>query len=168
MLCWSDGNKIWTPECDIIHKPHTNQHFPTLEDAFLFYREYGRQCGFDVRKSTEKSDRRGNLLAKYIQCSHAGSPTHNKTKLVEDFVVSGSETIRKSTSIRCNCKAQIILKPAGQRGFVIMSFVEEHNHDFATRTGKIWLRCNWNVGIAYQNFIMDCSRANIGPTRAIL
>lgn len=49
----------------------TNMHFPTLQDAYLFYREYGRIRGFNVRKSIEKSDWRGNLLAKYIQCSQA-------------------------------------------------------------------------------------------------
>ena len=58
------------------------------------------------------------------------------------------------------------MKVAGLRGFVLMGFVEEHNHPLATGAANMFLRCNRNLSYAYQNFIMDCSRANIGPTRA--
>ena len=44
--------------------------------------------------------------------------------------------------------------------------MEEHNHPLAKGAGRMFLRCNRNLSLAYKNFIMDCSRANIGPTRA--
>ena len=56
------------------------------------------------------------------------------------------------------------MKVAGLRGFVLMNFVEKHNHPLATRAFRMFLRCNRNLSYAYQNFIMDCSRANAGPT----
>lgn len=139
-------------------------HFPTLEDAYLYYKEYGRQCGFDVRKSSKKSDRRGNLLAKYMQCSRGGNPYANKLRDRDGNYIEGP--CRRTTSHRCFCMAQIILKPAAVRGFVIMGFQEEHNHPFATGRSRMFLRCNRKVSTAYQHFIMDCSRANIGPTCA--
>ena len=88
-----NGTKFWTPNCDKAFGPHTNQHFQTLDDAFIFYREYGRQCGFDVRKSTERSDGRGNLLAKYFQCSRGGNPDVNKGKNVDNSQIAGQRLI---------------------------------------------------------------------------
>ncbi|KAK1396433.1 hypothetical protein POM88_006296 [Heracleum sosnowskyi] len=162
----ADGIKYFVPNCDDKEKPQTNQHFPALEDAYLFYLNYGRTCGFDVNKSTEKSDKHKNMLAKYIECNRAGSPHHNKSKLLDENGVEGKKKRRKTTSRRCYCKAKIILKPAGHRGFVIMSFVEEHNHPLATGAARMFLRCNRNVSIDQQHFIMDCARAKIGATRS--
>ncbi|KAK1358881.1 hypothetical protein POM88_043355 [Heracleum sosnowskyi] len=162
----ANGSKYWTPNCDDKHKPHTNTYFLTLKEAFTFYVDYGRICGFDVRKSTKKSDARGNRLAKYMLCNRGGNPKKNKSKEVGENVGERPKKTRRTTSRRCNCKAQIILKPAGPRGFVLMSFVEEHNHPLASGAERMFLRCNRNLSIPYQNFIMDCARVNIGPTKA--
>ena len=158
-----NGVKFWTPKCEESKKPQVNHHFPTIEDAFLFYKEYGRSCGFDVRKSSKKPYKRGTY-AKHIQCSHGGGPGKKILNGFDDAVVEGSQ--RRTTSQRCYCKAKIVLKPAGVRGFVIMSFVEEHNHSFAYGPARMFLRCNRNLSVTHQNFIMDCARANIGATRA--
>ena len=53
VLILPSGAKKWIPSCDKIYKPRTSQHFPTLEDAFLFYREYGRHFVSLVRNPTE-------------------------------------------------------------------------------------------------------------------
>ncbi|KAK1402689.1 hypothetical protein POM88_002294 [Heracleum sosnowskyi] len=166
--CYVDafGRKNYLPKCDDKQKPHTNQHFATLKDAYKFYWAHGRICGFDVRKSTEKSDRKGNFKAKYIQCNRGGSPYQNRSKLLDENGVEGTHRRRKTTSRRCNCRALIIMKPAGPKGFVIMSFIEEHNHPLATGDAKMFLRCYRNLSVANQDFIMDCSRANIGATRS--
>ena len=156
--------KTWTPKCDDKLKPQLNMHFPTLEDAYLYYKEYGRQCGFDVRKSTKKTDRLGNILAKYMLCSRGGDPYANKLRDRSGNYIEGPS--RRTSSQRCNCRARITLKQAAVRGFVIMGFEEEHNHPLATGRSKMFLRCNRNVSVAYQDFIVDCGRANIGPTRA--
>ena len=110
------GAKLWTPSCDEIYKPRTSQHFPTLEDAFLFYREYGRQGGFDVRKSGQKSDRRGNVVSKVLQCNCGGNPTPGKLKSKDNMVAESSQD-RRTTSRRCLCEARC-LKPQGN-GFLL-------------------------------------------------
>ena len=159
-----DGVKFWTPICENSKKPQLNQHYPTLEDAFIFYKEYGRICGFDVRKYTKRTDRFGNLYAKYLICNRGGSS--RPKKLLDDVgnVVEGP--FRKTSSKRCNCPAQVVLKTAGNRGFVLMGFIEEHNHPLVSGAGPMFLRCNRHLSHAHQQFIMDCARANIGATRA--
>ena len=99
-----------------------------------------------------------------MQCSRGGNPYANKLRDRDGNYIEGP--CRRTTSQRCFCRAQVILKPALVRGFVIMGFEEEHNHPPATARSRMFLRCNRKVSDVYQNFIMECSRANIGPTRA--
>ena len=57
MTCVEEhGIKYYTPKCDVSKTPYANQQFATIEDAYVFYREYGRICGFDVRYSSKKSN----------------------------------------------------------------------------------------------------------------
>ncbi|WOH13726.1 hypothetical protein DCAR_0833237 [Daucus carota subsp. sativus] len=98
-------------------------------------------------------------------CNCGGTPDPGKSKLKDDMAAESSQ-VRKTTSRRCECEAHIVLKAAGLRGFVIMSFVEDHNHPLAVGAENMFLRCNRKVSKSQQNFIMDCSRAKIGATRA--
>ena len=58
------------------------------------------------------------------------------------------------------------MKPAARGGIVVMSIVEEHNHALVEGAERMFLRCNRKLSIVHQNFIMDCARANFGPTNA--
>ena len=65
-VLYPNGIKNQTLKCDDKHKSRLNMHFPTLENAYLHYKEYRRQCGFDVRKSTKRTDisKRSHQVAK--------------------------------------------------------------------------------------------------------
>lgn len=138
------GIKRFVPKCDDQLKPHISQHIPNMEDAYKFYFIYRQTCGFDVRRSTERS-KRGKLFSKYIQCNRGGSPGQKKS--IDEDGVEITKKRRKTTSRRCNCKAQMILKPAGSNGLVVTSFIEEHNHPLAYGAARMFLRCNRNVSI---------------------
>ncbi|KAK1393143.1 hypothetical protein POM88_012199 [Heracleum sosnowskyi] len=86
----ANGSKYWTPNCDDKYKPQTNAYIPTLEESFTFYVDYGRIYGFDVRKSTKKSDARGNLLAKYVLCNRGGNP--KKKKIFTEQVLESNDS----------------------------------------------------------------------------
>ena len=64
----------WIPECSEGLKPYIDQRFSDLDQDFIFYKEYGRSSGFDIRWSTERSDRDGNTIEKYFVCSRSGRP----------------------------------------------------------------------------------------------
>lgn len=32
-----DRTKSWMPKCDEVHKHQLNKHFPTLQDAYIFF-----------------------------------------------------------------------------------------------------------------------------------
>lgn len=88
-------------------------------------------------------------MSKLIQCSRGGSPGKRMSNLPEESVATVSTKCRRTSSRRCNCKAQIIMKPAGPRGFVVMSFVEEHNHSQSSKPTTIFLKCNRALSLGY-------------------
>nr|XP_017217052.1 PREDICTED: protein FAR1-RELATED SEQUENCE 5-like [Daucus carota subsp. sativus] len=52
-------------------EPYSGQIFRDIETCFKFYAEYGRQGGFDIRKSSQKV-RDGIVVYKYFVCSKGG------------------------------------------------------------------------------------------------
>ncbi|KAL1815937.1 hypothetical protein ACET3Z_018511 [Daucus carota] len=75
----------YIPPCVAEKKPFLNRKFKNLQSAFEFYREYGRVCGFDIRKAQEKSDCLGITTLKYFVCSRSGSSDTRTTKSKDGF-----------------------------------------------------------------------------------
>ncbi|KAK1360475.1 hypothetical protein POM88_044949 [Heracleum sosnowskyi] len=151
----TDGQEFWIPKCDKKSKPFVGQTFSNIDAAFEFYEEYGRLCGFDMRKSSSKY--RSTLMThKYMEFSSAGMNEEKKIKR------------RRTTTRRCDCEAKIVLNkdsPYTDSCF-IHKFVEVHNHALATSAEKQFLRCNRKVTLFHQNFISDHRKANIGSIRS--
>nr|XP_017250802.1 PREDICTED: protein FAR1-RELATED SEQUENCE 5-like [Daucus carota subsp. sativus] len=153
------------PRCDPSKRPFLNQTFDDLDSVYEFYKEYGRVCGFDIRKSAEKNDRAGNTISKYYVCSRSGSSEKDSRKS-EDGVVTHKHRTRKTVSIKCLCPALIRVNIAGNGSCILKRFIEEHNHSFADRDGAQFLRCNRNLTYFHKSFIFDAAKLNIGATRA--
>ncbi|XP_063941395.1 protein FAR1-RELATED SEQUENCE 3-like [Daucus carota subsp. sativus] len=128
------GREYFTPKCDEKYKPHVDRAFPTVDAAYEFYREYGRLCGFDVRKSSAKHAPDGTLILKYIECSWAGTYDENKQTTFE-VVAKKPIKHRRTSSRRCDCNAMIKVKYTGLSGYVVSYFVEDHNHALASASG---------------------------------
>ncbi|KAK1356703.1 hypothetical protein POM88_049959 [Heracleum sosnowskyi] len=73
---------IWIPHCNEEIKPYKKQVFPDLDTAFEYYKDYGRECGFTVRRSTEKTNNAGKTILKYFVCSRAGPNDYSKSARV--------------------------------------------------------------------------------------
>ncbi|KAK1360385.1 hypothetical protein POM88_044859 [Heracleum sosnowskyi] len=70
---------IWIPHCNEEIKPYKKQVFPDLDSAFEHYEDYGRECGFTVRRSTEKTNNDGKTILKYFVCSRAGPNDYSES-----------------------------------------------------------------------------------------
>lgn len=108
----------WIPDCVSEKKPFLNQTFSDKDSAFKFYQDYGKMCGFDVRKSSEKK-KLGKTTRKYFLCSRAGTNDYEKT---DDTNI----TKRKRTvSAKCDCPAKLVIGKSGAGdGFVVKNFTE--------------------------------------------
>ncbi|XP_041995605.1 protein FAR1-RELATED SEQUENCE 5-like [Salvia splendens] len=70
-------------------------------------------------------------------------------------------------SKRCGCKAGISFKffsEGGLAGYIIQEFNEAHNHYMVESEHQQFMAINRKLDNVHHKFIIDCSKANIGPT----
>ncbi|XP_074349948.1 uncharacterized protein LOC141689524 [Apium graveolens] len=72
------GHKYYVPffvEDDA--KPFVNKVFENLESGIEFYKVYANLCGFEVRRSAEKTGDDGTVISKYLLCNKSGFNENN-------------------------------------------------------------------------------------------
>ncbi|XP_042043616.1 protein FAR1-RELATED SEQUENCE 5-like [Salvia splendens] len=126
----------------------------TLDRALDFYNNYARYVGFDTRKKGSKKEK-DVITWIYVVCSREGTKQRKSEQ---------SEVKRKCSSIKCYCNAKVSWKYFMGVGYVIQSFVEEHNHEMVEERHKHFMYLNRNLDLVHQKFILDCANANIGLT----
>ncbi|KAL3643749.1 hypothetical protein CASFOL_014564 [Castilleja foliolosa] len=151
------NSKYYTPECASEYKPYLDQKFKTLKDGIDFYRNYAAICGFDARKGSQKSASDNTIIWKYVYCNREG-----------DKNVSIDETSRerRRVSRRSKCKALIAFRLHAGGFYVVRRFIEHHTHDLCHESLKHLMKVNRNLNERHKKFVMDCARANIGPTKS--
>ncbi|XP_020262211.1 protein FAR1-RELATED SEQUENCE 5-like [Asparagus officinalis] len=106
----------------------------------------------------------GTVLLKNIVCSRAGSNESKMDVDYEDFS-SSSKKRRRTVSSRCGCKAKVVFKFDGLKGYNVLSFVEEHSHFLVSGSGKQFLKSNRVLGLAHKKLVFDGAKANMGPNK---
>ncbi|XP_047949098.1 protein FAR1-RELATED SEQUENCE 5-like [Salvia hispanica] len=134
------------------------------EKDFTFHDVYARAVGFDTRKSQmRKID--GVTTWYSVVCNREGSK-----KSIEDDQAnarSGFSIKRRRLSKRCGCKARISFKffsEGGVPGYFVEELNEVHNHYMVESEHQHFMSLNRNLEDVHHQFILDCSKANIGPT----
>ncbi|XP_020263007.1 protein FAR1-RELATED SEQUENCE 5-like [Asparagus officinalis] len=102
----------------------------------------------------EKKHEDGTVLLKHIVCSRADS---NESKMDVDFedFSSISKKRRRTVSSRCSCKAKVVFKFDGLKGYNVLSFIEEHSHFLVSGSGKQFLKSNRVLGLAHKKLSRD-------------
>ncbi|KAK1383794.1 hypothetical protein POM88_021529 [Heracleum sosnowskyi] len=166
-----DEIEDWVPDSPI--KPYVGQIFTSIDVAFDYYSKHASFCGFQVRRSTQRS-RNGVVVSKYFVCSKAGSRDISSSSREDDASESSRisdknvEPVkrRKTISGKCHCSAKLALKFAGSESYEVSSFIDKHNHPFATDSEKQFLRGNRAMSAMNCNFVFDVASSNTGPYRA--
>ncbi|XP_042003766.1 protein FAR1-RELATED SEQUENCE 5-like [Salvia splendens] len=150
------------PECSAELKPVVGQKFQSLDFTFAFYDVYACAVGFDTRKQgMRKVDDVTTWY--YVVCNREGQKKSND-QLNERF---GFSMKRRRLSKRCGCKASISFKffsEGGHPGYIVQDFNEVQNHDMVESEHQHFMSINRHLDDVHQKFILDCSKANIGPT----
>ncbi|XP_074346818.1 protein FAR1-RELATED SEQUENCE 5-like [Apium graveolens] len=148
--------QVWNPKvADIKVKPYAAQCFKDIDSCFNFYTEYGRQGGFNVRKSSHKVSN-GIIVPKYLVCQKEG--THetvmskdpaSKTKSSHSSSTVSKEVRRRNTvTKKYGCSAKIILNG--------------HNHPLVSESEKEFLRANRTMTAFQRHFLLDAVKSNMG------
>ncbi|GKE27196.1 hypothetical protein Tco_1442580 [Tanacetum coccineum] len=85
-----DGNRTWYLDNDIGDKPLEGCQFVSIDQAYAFYKDYGKRAGFDVRNQYKpKPGEDPNL--KWFLCSKEGKNPESAADKSKDVISDVSE-----------------------------------------------------------------------------
>ncbi|XP_019157207.1 PREDICTED: protein FAR1-RELATED SEQUENCE 5-like [Ipomoea nil] len=125
--------------------------------GFEFYKIYGGASGFDVRHSSVKRDRSGDVIRCSLVCSRQGAKGGGGRKPTLDVrgTSSSNKQRRRRVSNRVGCNAKLGLKKKSTGEFVVSKFVEDHNHSLCSEGFRLCREVAGsfeNVGATYVEF----------------
>ncbi|KAH6808347.1 hypothetical protein C2S51_029455 [Perilla frutescens var. frutescens] len=153
--------QYYTPGCESSMKPVVGMIFKNISDGIEFYRAYAARCGFDIRLSSRKKSNDGTVTWRYLVCNREVS---KNASMSPDGDIDYASKKRRRVSRRVRCMARLVLKFSGERGYVVYSFEDRHSHVLVSDKHKGFLKVNRSLQDVHQKFILNCVRANIGPT----
>ena len=118
------------PCYEILKAPETGMTFESLDALYEYYREYGRQEGFGVKKKTSRPSPCGKLKFFSLSCSRAGKSISNK----QNYLTPNPLT-------RIQCKARVNATQFEDGRCKINSVALEHNHELSPSKSQFY-SCN--------------------------
>ncbi|XP_057803495.1 protein FAR1-RELATED SEQUENCE 5-like [Salvia miltiorrhiza] len=158
------GDHLYIPVCDESLKPFVGQVFKSEEDAFQFYKKYGKSSGFDVRRGSSKKGLYGQIIYRHLVCAREGINPGRHDENSEGQPKKKKR--RRKPSTRNGYKARIIVILQNENQYCINSFSEAHNHKLISPECRHLMRCNRNLDAGHHMVMLKCAKANIGPFRA--
>ncbi|KAL0012426.1 hypothetical protein SO802_007534 [Lithocarpus litseifolius] len=132
--------------------PKVGMEFDTLEAAWMFWKNYGKQMGFSVRKYyTNKSKIDGEITSRRFLCSKEGTRKPDK----RDHLTSQP---RQET--RTNCLVRLGVSLVHKTGkYKVYDFASEHNHVLHLATTTFMMRLERKMSDV-QAFAIDLAYAS--------
>ncbi|XP_042051448.1 protein FAR1-RELATED SEQUENCE 5-like [Salvia splendens] len=155
---------VVVPECSPDLKPVVGQKFQSLEFTFACYEVYARAVGFDTRKQAMRKVDDVTTWYRVI-CNREGRKKGDEDDQLN--ARSGFTIKRSKLSKRCGCMASISFRYFSEdclSGYIIEEFNEIHNHHMVETEHQQFMSSNRKLDDVHHKFILDCSKANIGPT----
>nr|GMC64498.1 protein FAR1-RELATED SEQUENCE 5-like [Ipomoea batatas] len=138
---------FWTPNVDTMIRPAIGLRFKTMNEGVEFYMSYGRAGGFDVRHSTMKRGRDGEVTMRYLVCSRQGTKGGGSSG---PSAVNGEgghvKQRRKRISNRVQCLAKIFLRQDNTGEFVCST-----SSPLGMVMNLLWAEINTCVGMVGRN-----------------
>ncbi|XP_045817509.1 protein FAR1-RELATED SEQUENCE 11-like [Trifolium pratense] len=108
------------------HIPYIGQRFSTHDEAYEFYSDFAKSCGFSIRRHrTEGKDGVGKgLTRRYFVCHRAGNTPAKST--------NETKPQRNRKSSRCGCQAYMRISKTTEFGppeWRVTGFGNHHNHE---------------------------------------
>ena len=133
------------------YKPYVGQTFDDLKDVKQFYLYYGGQFGFSVHSHTtkfrfSKSNNQQICSQKLFVCSKEGFYKNVEDGNNDNFVVKRKRKIAL-TRVGCPAKLKVRLDTTYEK-WVVVDFVEEHNHQLVSPSKLHYLLINKSISVA--------------------
>ena len=138
--------------------PSIGMKFDCDDTAYEFYKEYAHRIGFSVRKHFVKRARTGQVKRRTFCCSKEGERGFDKRRVNAAFRLPIS---------RVGCSAQMTCQLQKDGMLEIVSFHEQHNHEFAPSPMKHMLRSKRRITPAQKAIADDAEKFRISIKQAI-
>lgn len=138
-------------ECyEVIKAPETGMVFDSLDSLYEYYRQYGRQEGFGVKKKTSRPSPCGKLKFMSLSCTRAGKSVSHK----QNYLTPNPLT-------RIECKARVNATMFEDGKCKINSVALEHNHELSPSKSQFY-SCNRDKLIGVRRKLVPNDEAVIG------
>lgn len=176
-LVTDDGIRYWILVVSDSEKPVESSRFVSLEQAYEFYKSYGKKAGFVVKLGGQSKPKNGEeAKLKYFYCTRESFKNNSNVKEVKEAVekecmdskknqVTEKKTRRKRASCRVGCKGQLRLRLLPGDEYEVYKFIEAHNHPLVHDADKKFLSSSSDLGYLKQLFLYQVSNENFGPVR---
>ena len=132
--------------------------FDCDDSAYEFYKDYAHQIGFSVRKQFIKRGNMGQVIRRTFCCSKEG----------ERGVDKRQEQVHFHRPIsRVGCLAQMTCQLQKDGMLEVVSFHEQHNHEFAPSPMKHMLRSKRKIAPAQKAIANDAEKSGISIKQTI-
>ncbi|KAK9741797.1 hypothetical protein RND81_03G129000 [Saponaria officinalis] len=172
------GSQQWIRKVEEDFTPRVGMEFDTLEDGIQFYRIYAIDCGFDIRKSSQRRFRDQTIRTKFVLCHREGYGESKKMKKLvnTETVVNTNEKSDNSkeksdnkkdsvtTIKRFGCTAMIKLMFHSGK-YVICQFHEGHNHPLVLVMNREFQKLSRNLTLYHKQTIINHSKINIEASK---
>ncbi|XP_026385003.1 protein FAR-RED IMPAIRED RESPONSE 1-like [Papaver somniferum] len=122
-------------------QPALGMGFESIDDAWEFYKTFGKVTGFPVVKSTSVKNGAGYIRSYKFTCARAG-----KCSSVSE------NPLRPQATIKCGCQAKLVLQLDCLVGYVISQLNLDHNHELKPENARHF-RCNRFINSRVKNQI---------------
>ncbi|KAJ9556121.1 hypothetical protein OSB04_010735 [Centaurea solstitialis] len=158
------GKNYWVPHAPPHVKLAIGDDFASIDEADVAYRRYAEEVGFDVRQSTRKKNKDGNVQNHYLFCSREGVPVkHNFDSLGSRSSVM---KLRRSNVKRTGCKARVKFRYRKEDArYVIYKLEEKHNHKLYDSNDKRFARSRRQLKYTDYRNIYNAAGSSIGGSR---
>ncbi|XP_074351982.1 protein FAR1-RELATED SEQUENCE 5-like [Apium graveolens] len=125
--------------------PCVGMFFNTLDEAGIFYRDYGRSVGFEIIIRSTHRHSRGNGISSRLYIYRKGGRLGSSTKLDVDDERKEKRRIRDVIS-RTNCSARVCVTHRVKNNKWKVTLVKlEHDHDMVTSDKVQFMQRSKNI-----------------------
>lgn len=129
-------------------KPVIGKEFESLQEAWMFWNDYGRRVGFGARKlNGTKSKKNGEIITYRYACCKGGLKKDDKEGC----------SLRLRSETRTNCMAKMVVSLVNHK-YKVTRFDEEHNHPLHIQEARPL--------IASQTNMSEINACEIDPARS--
>ncbi|XP_024028868.1 protein FAR-RED IMPAIRED RESPONSE 1-like [Morus notabilis] len=128
---------------EVIKAPETGMVFDSLDSLYEYYRQYGRQEGFGVKKKTSRPSPCGKLKFMSLSCNRAGKSMSHK----QNYLTPNPLT-------RIECKARVNATMFEDGKCKINSVALNHNHELSPSKSQFY-SCNREKVIGVRRKLND-------------